>query len=83
MSIRILRGGESFGSDERACLFESTTEWAFGPVFRAAEDGTSAADVAEQFLAWVVGERGLSNKILPPGDELAHLYDEFITGREG
>jgi hypothetical protein len=41
MGIRILRS-----DDDMACLYDSVTDWAFGPVFYNSND-------AEGFLKWV------------------------------
>lgn len=49
MGCRILHDREQ----DRACLYCSTTETAFGPVFYAGEDGRDAREAAEAFLRWI------------------------------
>jgi hypothetical protein len=53
MSIKIIEAtGE--GDSQGAVLYCSTTEWAFGPVFRTVED-------AQEFLVFCPRPRGLSD----------------------
>ncbi|MGH7743708.1 MAG: hypothetical protein ACREQ5_02660 [Candidatus Dormibacteria bacterium] len=48
----ILVGHEVESRRNRACFYCSTSETAFGPVFRA-EDGLEAEKVAEAFMVWL------------------------------
>ncbi len=45
---------EILGDHNQACMFCTTTDWAFGPVFI----GDDASDRAEWFLAWHKGKYG-------------------------
>jgi hypothetical protein len=57
--------------EERAALYCSTSDWAFGPVIHEAE-GRTAVERAEAFLAWL----RVDPRIL--GDtELAHRYSDW------
>lgn len=48
MGVRILHDTRS----DEACLYCSTSDWAFGPVFQA-EGHRSAEERAEAFLRWL------------------------------
>ena len=65
MGCRILDGRE-----DGAVLYCSTTEWAFGPLFRSSEH-------AEDFLAWLKGEdpRSFSNV------ELSAKFGDWMVER--
>lgn len=67
MGVRILEGREVF---DGACLYCSTSMWAFGPIF---ED----AIVAQEFLDWLdVDPRLLNDK------QLEGEYVEFLAHKE-
>ena len=78
MGTRILVGHEQGSDDDAACLFDSVTETAFGPVFYARK-GFSAEWVAEQFLDWHLKKYGDPRAAV--GKELVEREDEFIKER--
>jgi hypothetical protein len=78
MGVRILTGHEQGTNQVRACLFDSVTEWAFGPVFYDYEDGTSADDVAESFLIWLREADNRDPRQIPDL-QLEELYGQFLT----
>ena len=81
MSVRILVGREQGDSDDSAaCLFDSVTGWAFGPVFAEAEDGTLAEDMAEEFILYAQSKQGDPRSI--PEHELEKLYMRWLGARE-
>lgn len=57
MGVRVLANRD----DTMACLYCSTSDWAFGPVFLG-ERGGGAEDLALEFLGWLLAYRA------PPGD---------------
>lgn len=70
MSTRLLEGTYDGTHEGRVVLVDSTTEWAFGPVFESRED-------AEAFLAWCP----IDVKRLRPG-ELADAVWRFRQSRK-
>jgi hypothetical protein len=69
MGVRIIQG-DGLGDSVYACLYCSTSMWAFGPLF---ED----RDEAELFLEWLgVDPRGLTDR------ELEFKYSDFCNGKE-
>jgi hypothetical protein len=77
--VRILVGHEQgdFGYErEIACLFDSVTGWAFGPVFSRGEDGESPEDRAEAFLEWLAANDMRDARVIPAG-ELEKLYADW------
>lgn len=82
MGIRILIGheqGDSGISTEQAVLFDSVTGWAFGPLFSEhEEDGTSAEDMAELFLAWLRKNQFDHPQQLTRG-ELENLHQQWFA----
>jgi hypothetical protein len=79
MSVRILTGheqGDSGYETALACLFDSVTGWAFGPVFRRGEDGESPEDAAQAFLDWLPEDARTI-----PARELEELYGRWLNER--
>lgn len=66
MSIRILTNAE----DDMAVLYQSETDWAFGPVIMT--DGISAKQMARKFLDW----SGLSVRM-----SFQFVTDAWLQGR--
>ena len=65
MGVRIMEGNRE-GDSQGACLYCSTTMWAFGPIF---EDG----DQALAFCDWLITDpRSLSDS------QLERKYSEFL-----
>jgi hypothetical protein len=82
MSTRILIGheqGDHGFNTELACLFDSVTGWAFGPLFHTGENGEAAEDRAQAFLDWLAENDadGRDPRIIPPG-ELEKLYGRWL-----
>jgi len=74
MGVKILIGRQ-IGSDiAMACMFDSTTDTAFGPVFMDIKDKT-ADEVAIDFLDWHNEKYGDPRKAV--GKELQDRYAEF------
>jgi hypothetical protein len=81
MSTRILVGheqGDHGYEREIACMFDSVTGWAFGPVFHRGEDGDAPEDRAQAFMDWLVEEDGRDPRVIQDG-ELEHLYAHWAT----
>jgi hypothetical protein len=84
MGLRILVGHEQgdYGYERQiACLFDSVTDWAFGPIFHRAENGDSPEDLAQAFLDWLQEQaenNGRDVRQLPPR-ELEKLHDQWAT----
>lgn len=54
MSVRILAGTEPGSSFQHACLWDSVTDTAFGPVVYQNHDlGLLPEEILEQFLQWL------------------------------
>jgi hypothetical protein len=71
MGVHTLRG------DDQACMFCSTTDWAFGPVF--SDDGNhSAEERIESFLRWF-----RTNGSIPPlyYDDPRQLTDSELESK--
>jgi hypothetical protein len=80
MGVRILVGheqGDSGYESEIACLFDSVTGVAFGPVFHRGEDGESPEDLAQAFQDWVTETEGVDIRQKTPGD-LERLYGQWL-----
>jgi hypothetical protein len=58
MGQRIIVGKEQGSDREVAVLFDSTSGWAFGPVIEEDDQGHSAEDQLEAFLAWLEDAAG-------------------------
>lgn len=69
MGVRIIVGSEQYGTESGAVLFDSTTGWAFGPVF-------ADLDRAEAFLAYVEA-KGIDD--VRKVDNLVALVREFAA----
>jgi hypothetical protein len=84
MGVRILVGHEQgdYGYERQiACLFDSVTAWAFGPVFSRGENGDSPEDLAQAFLDWLqelAENNGRDPRQIPSG-ELEKLHDRWAT----
>lgn len=79
MSARILVGheeGDSGYETALACLFDSVTGWAFGPVFRRGDDGESPEDAAQAFLDWLEETEGTDPRVVGPR-ELEELHGRW------
>jgi hypothetical protein len=79
MSTRILVGheqGDHGYAREIACLFDSVTGWAFGPVFHRGEDGDAPEDRAQAFVDWLA-EGGFGDPRGIPSGELERLYGRW------
>lgn len=81
MGVRILVGNEQGSRLEIACLFDSVTGWAFGPVFQQGEDGYAPEDLAELFLAWLRENDHGDPRQLAPGI-LEDLYNRWRSVHE-
>ena len=80
MGVRILVGhaqGDHGVASEIACLFDSVTGRAFGPIFERGEDGDSPEERAEAFLTWV-RDTGRGDVRVIPFLELTRLYDLWV-----
>lgn len=82
MGVMILVGRAS--DMDRACLFDSVTDTAFGPVFYDSKGpydskGLTAEEVAERFLDWLLRNYGDSRAA--GGKELEDLYARFREER--
>lgn len=76
MGVRTLVG------DGMACLFDSTTDFAFGPVFFSCEGcGAWPEDQAEDFLTFCTA-REVSDLRMVPDSDLVTLYGEWWTLHE-
>lgn len=69
MGIRIINGD---GPYDGACLYCSTSMWAFGPVFKDHSE-------AEDFLDWIGDGKDLR---LMTDKELEGHYLDYLTSRE-
>lgn len=87
-----------FDRDEnRAVLYDSVTDWAFGPVFAAHECGDrhlDAREVAERFCAWIVERNappehlviyyaGRADPRIYRAGQLGQLYAQFLDELAG
>lgn len=82
MGTRILVGHEqgNEGGTANACLFDSVTMTAFGPVF-SAETVEEATEIAERFLSYVEAKTNEDARRVPDG-ALANHYAAFRKARE-
>ena len=82
MGVRILVGHEEgdYGYERQiACMFDSVTGWAFGPIFHRGQDGESPEDLAQAFLDWLLQmDDGCDARQIPPG-ELEKLHARWAT----
>ena len=70
MGVRILHDK----THDKAALFCSTSDWAFGPVFYPNENGIDALGMAQAFIEWLrVDPRRLGES------ELQKKYSEFAS----
>lgn len=94
MGCRILIGHEQGSTREVACLFDSVTETAFGPLFREVEVSDvelAPEEVAEAFMEWLeshpheygVPARAVSDPRVYPGNDLAELQARFLRELRG
>lgn len=67
MGVRILVDATSYAGVINTCLYDSVTDWAFGPVMNSAEE-------AEAFIAWLPGDARLYEDSL-----LESKYTEFLS----
>jgi len=89
MGIRILTGHEQGYTPtdplilDRACLFDSVSEWAFGPVFYADDsiDGGTAEQCAQWFLDWATEQAGTDLRRLTDA-EMEGLYVTWQKNRQ-
>lgn len=85
MGVRILVGheqGDHGYESEVACLFDSVTGWAFGPIFHRGEHGDSPEDLAEGFLRWLEQMTGGRDARTILALELEELYDRWAKRSE-
>lgn len=77
MGVRILFDAE----DNRACLYDSVTETAFGRVFYAEANGElDANEVAQAFISWYA-KHGKQRD--PRADsDIANVQDDWIVARQ-
>lgn len=68
MSVRILYDSQK----HHACLYDSVTDWAFGPVFQD-QNGYTAIEQATWFTEWLQTEDGRDARIIP-SDQLETIY---------
>lgn len=67
MGVRILVGTEYEDGPDRAVLFDSCTDWAFGPVMDSREE-------AEGFLSWL-GRRRIDPRLVEDSKLEANFHD--------
>ncbi|MDE2469448.1 MAG: hypothetical protein KGL35_12055 [Bradyrhizobium sp.] len=81
MGTKILVGREQGSSREIACLFCSSDDWVFGPVFM---DGEEEAEEFLTFIAELPQEdgRGPRDPRAFKAEELERLYTEFCRQRQ-
>ena len=70
MGVRVLEGKGQDG----ACLYCSTTDWAFGPLF-------SDGEAAEKFLAYAAEHDGRDLRLLTD-EQLQRLYSAWSEGND-
>jgi hypothetical protein len=64
MGLRILRDR----TDDMAAMYDSVTDWAFGPVFY----GPAAADRCQDFIDWLPNDARTYSEA-----DLEHLYSDW------
>ena len=61
--------------EDVVCLFDSVTEWAFGPVFHSEEDAESFLEYAEALGVRDGDVRRLTN------DQLTQMWDDYCKAK--
>ena len=79
MGTKILHQLSTADRREMACLYDSVTGWAFGPVFEASDEcELDAYEMADAFTDFVQQKCGCDPKNLR-GDKLAANYKNFLS----
>ena len=76
MGVRIIAGTKDGSEFEAACLYDSVTDWAFGPVMDSEEE-------AIEFLDFLQYPSGAKDPRVYTDAELEDAYCQFRKQREG